>query len=202
MSKSARRDNQVKPLSVLSAQIEAVLFLAASPVPESELKTVLGVSGQEFSEALEELGNHLASGHGLIMKPAADGWVLETNPHFAEVLSLFRDTAQRRRVRLSKAAVETLSVVAYNQPVTRSEVEDLRGVRCERVIETLLSHGLIRISGRKKSSGSPLLYRTTSRFLDVFGLEAIADLPTLEELNELGADPAETSEAERGDDAS
>lgn len=185
----------------MSAQIEAVLFLAASPVPESELKTVLGVSGQELNAALEELGNHLASGHGLVMKSVADGWVLETNPHFAEVLSLFRDTAQRRRVKLSKAAVETLSVVAYNQPVTRSEVEDLRGVRCERVIETLLSHGFIRISGRKKASGSPLLYRTTNRFLDIFGLEAIADLPTLEELNELGASLEDVSDAGRDDDA-
>ncbi|MCL2009332.1 MAG: SMC-Scp complex subunit ScpB [Synergistaceae bacterium] len=207
MSKSARKtdkDKQLKPLSVLSAQIEAMLFLAASPVPENELKTVLGVSGQELKAALEELGNHLASGHGLVMKSVAGGWVLETNPHFAEVLSLFRDTAQRRRVRLSKAAFETLSVVAYNQPVTRSEVEDLRGVRSERVIETLLSHGLVRTAGRKKVSGSPLLYRTTSRFLDIFGLEAIADLPTLEELNELGANPEDASNAsdiERGGDA-
>ena len=201
MSKSALKDNQFKPLSVVSAQIEAILFLAASPVPDSELKTVLGIAGQELNAALEELGDHLANGHGLVLRSAADGWVLETNPHFAEVLSLFRDTAQRRRVRLSKAAVETLSVVAYNQPVTRSEVEDLRGVRCERVIETLLSHGLIRISGRKKASGSPLLYRTTSRFLDIFGLEAIADLPTLEELNELGANPEDVSEAGYDDDA-
>ena len=187
-------------MSVLSAQIEAMLFLAVSPVPESELKTVLGVSERELKEALEELGNHLAFGHGLVLKSVAEVWVLETNPHFADVLSIFRDTAQRRRVRLSKAAVETLSVVAYNQPVTRSEVEDLRGVRCERVIETLLSHGLIRISGRKKASGSPLLYRTTSRFLDIFGLEAIADLPTLEELNELGANPEDVSEGGSIDD--
>jgi len=203
MSKSVRKDNQaqINSLSVLSAQIEAVLFLAASPVPESELKNVLGVSGHELKDALEELGNHLAMGHGLVLKSVADGWVLETNAHFAEVLSIFRDTAQRRRVRLSKASVETLSVIAYNQPVTRGEVEDLRGVRCERVIETLLTHGLIRISGRKKASGSPLLYRTTSRFLDIFGLEAIADLPTLEELNELGANPEEASEVEHGDDA-
>jgi segregation and condensation protein B len=206
MSKSGRKGDKeytAKSLSVLSAQIEAILFLAASPVPESELKSVLGVSGQELGEAIIELSGHLGSGHGLVVKSAADGWVLETNPHFAEVLSVFRDTAQRRRVKLSKAAVETLSVVAYNQPVTRSEVEDLRGVRCERVIETLLAHGLIRISGRKKASGSPLLYRTTSRFLDVFGLEAIADLPTLEELNELGANPENSMQPEaEHDDAS
>jgi segregation and condensation protein B len=183
----------------LAAQIEAVLFLAAAPVPEEELKAVFGLSGREVSAALEELGEHLARGHGLVLRSAASGWVLETNPHFAEVLSLFRDTVRKRYIRLSKAAVETLAVVAYNQPVTRGEIEDLRGVRCERVIERLLSYGLVRISGRKKTSGSPLLYRTTDRFLDLFGLEAVADLPTLEELEELSAIPV-SAEDERGED--
>jgi segregation and condensation protein B len=193
MSKSTRNTDSTKPLSVLAAQIEAVLFLATEPLQESEMKTIFGVGGQELSGALNELERHLASGHGLILKSLAGGWILETNPHFAEVLSNFRDVTQRGRVKLSKAAVETLSVVAYNQPVTRGDVEELRGVRCERVIETLLSHGLVRISGRKKASGSPLLYRTTDRFLDLFGLEAIADLPTLEELGELGATPEDVS---------
>lgn len=195
MSKSGRKTDEtsIRALSVPAAQIEAVLFLATTPVSEGELKNVFGLSGREISAALSELEEHLASGHGLVLKNSAGGWVLETNPHFAEVLSLFRDTSQRGRVRLSKAAVETLAVVAYNQPVTRGEVEDLRGVRSERVIETLLSHGLIRISGRKKASGSPLLYRTTDRFLEIFGLEAIADLPSLEELGELGADPLDSA---------
>ncbi|MDR1048461.1 MAG: SMC-Scp complex subunit ScpB [Synergistaceae bacterium] len=190
MSKSARKPDGESRLSTLAAQMEAVFFLAATPVSADELKGVLGVSGREIEAAAEELGEHLASGHGLVLKSAAGGWVLETNPHFAEVLSLFRDAARRRRIRLSKAAIETLSVIAYNQPVTRGDVEDLRGVRSERVIETLLSHGLVRISGRKKASGSPLLYRTTNLFLGLFGLEAVADLPTLEELGELYAAPA------------
>jgi segregation and condensation protein B len=180
----------------LAAQIEAVLFLASSPVAEEELKAVFGLSGREISASLGELGEHLARGHGLVLRAAAGGWVLETNPHFAEVLSLFRDTVRKRRVKLSKAAVETLAVVSYNQPVTRSEIEDIRGVRCERVIDRLLSHGLVRISGRKKTSGSPLLYRTTDRFLDLFGLEAVADLPTLAELEELSAAPVENAGAE------
>lgn len=175
---------------MLAAQIEAVLFLASSPVSEAELRGVFEVSGAELARAIEELGEHLESGHGLVLKAMAGGWVLGTNPHFAEVLSRFRDTAQRGRVRLSRAAVETAAIIAYNQPVTRSEVEELRGgFRSERVIETLLGHELIRIAGRKKASGSPLLYRTTPRFLEVFGLEAIADLPSLEELGELGAGP-------------
>lgn len=197
MSRSARSPEssdhaeERRSLSVLAAQIEAVLFLAVSPVPSGELQSVLGVSGGEVSSALSELAAHLEGGHGLVLRSVAGGWVLETNPHFAEVLALFRDTSRRGRVRLSRAAVETLAVISYNQPVTRSEVEELRGVRSERVIETLLSHGLVRIAGRKKASGSPLLYRTTPRFLELFGLEAIADLPSLEELGELGADPLE-----------
>ena len=187
-------------LSVLAAQIEAILFLAASPVPEAEMKNVFDVSGAELNGALRELEEHLVSGHGLVLKAIGGGWVLETNPHFTEVLSRFRDTSQRGRVRLSRAAIETAAIIAYNQPVTRSEIEDLRGgFRSERVIETLLGHELIRIAGRKKASGSPLLYRTTPRFLEVFGLEAIADLPSLEELGELGAGPVDEGDVSEGE---
>lgn len=103
----------------------------------------------------------------------------------AEIVGAFRETATAQKIRLSKAAVETLAVIAYNQPVTRSEIEEIRGVRCERVIETLLSHTLIRIAGRRKGTGSPLLYRTTDRFLETFGVLSISELPTLEELDEL-----------------
>ena len=103
----------------------------------------------------------------------------------SDIVGLFRDTVSTQKIRLSKAAVETLAVIAYNQPVTRAEVEEIRGVRCERVIETLLSHAMIRIAGRRKSTGSPLLYRTTERFLETFGVISISELPTLEELDEL-----------------
>ena len=188
------------PLSVLAAQVEAVLFLAASPVPERELREVLGVSGAALAQALDELGRHLEEGHGLTLKALAGGWALATSPDFAEVLSRFRDTAQRGRVRLTRAAVETLAIVAYAQPVTRSEVEELRGARSERVIARLLSYGLVRLAGRKRTVGSPLLYRTTPRFLEVFGLDAIADLPSLEELGELGVGPVEEEGAHGEDD--
>ena len=200
MSQSAQ--NNTAPLSGLAAQIEAVLFLATSPVSEAELKTIFNLSGKEITAAVDSLEEHLALGHGLVVKSVAGGWALETNPHFAEVLSVFRDVSQRRHVNLTKAAVETLAVISYNQPVTRGEVEDMRGVRSEGVIERLLSYGLIRISGRKKSSGSPLLYRTTPRFLEQFGLDAIADLPTLEELEELTAAPIKAEADSGGDDLS
>ncbi|MBR1673286.1 MAG: SMC-Scp complex subunit ScpB [Fretibacterium sp.] len=198
MSKSSQNQPEQNPpepgtqgqaLSILAAQIEAVLFVATAPVPEAELREVFDVPGSALSAALRELEEHLKGGHGLVLKALAGGWALETNPHFAEVLSRFRDTAQRGRVRLSRAAVETAAIIAYNQPVTRGEVEDLRGVRSDGVIERLLNYGLVRLAGRKKGSGSPLLYRTTPRFLELFGLNAIADLPSLEELGELGEGP-------------
>ena len=110
-------------------------------------------------------------------------WQLVTHPHYAEVISLFRDVSERQMVKLSKASVETLAIIVYNQPITRSEVEEIRSVRCESVIETLLSHGLIKMAGRKKSVGSPWLYRTTDRFLEIFGLASISELPSLEEIN-------------------
>ena len=96
MSRSARSPEssehagELRSLSVLAAQIEAVLFLAVSPVPSGELQSVLGVSGGEVSSALSELAAHLEGGHGLVLRSVAGGWVLETNPHFAEVLALFR----------------------------------------------------------------------------------------------------------------
>lgn len=110
---------------------------------------------------------------------------MTTTDDVSETVADFRDTALTQKIRLSRAAIETLAVIAYNQPATRSEVEEIRGVRCERVIETLLSHGMVRIAGRKKGTGSPLLYRTTDLFLETFGLSAISELPTLEELQEL-----------------
>jgi segregation and condensation protein B len=124
-------------------------------------------------------------GHGIAIVESPGGWRMSSSEDVADIVAVFRDTAMTQKIRLSKAAVETLAVIAYNQPVTRSEVEDIRGVRCERVIETLLSHGMIRIAGRRKGTGSPLLYRTTERFLEVFGVASISELPTLEELDEL-----------------
>ena len=113
MQKIEGADGQASRLSVLAAQIEALLFLASSPVPEGEMRTVLGVSAGEVSSALSELSDHLGNSHGLVVRSVAGGWVLETNPHFAEVLALFRDSARKGRVRLSRPAVETLAVIAY-----------------------------------------------------------------------------------------
>ena len=183
MSSSVRFDM----LSETAAKVEAVLFTASSPVSVKELSEALAIPQSTAANEIRNLLSHLEkTGSGIVLQELAGGWKLMTSPLASDVVASFRDTAQRQKIRLSKAAVETLAVIAYNQPVTRSEIEDIRGVRCERVIETLLSHGIVRIAGRKKGTGSPLLYRTTDLFLETFGLAAISELPTLEELQELG----------------
>jgi segregation and condensation protein B len=102
---------------------------------------------------------------------------------------------QEQPLRLSRAALETLAVVAYKQPVTRGEVEDIRGVRSDKVMETLLRLGLVRVAGRRKGTGTPLLFRTTAHFLDTFILDSISDLPRLEDL----ADTQDFDEMEEGE---
>lgn len=167
-------------------KIQAVLFVAQSPVSVGELSELLSMPPPVVRGEIGELDRFLKdTGSALILQETAGGWRMVTAEDVVDVVSGFRDTALTQKIRLSRAAIETLAVIAYNQPVTRGEVEDIRGVRCERVIETLLAHGMIRIAGRKKGTGSPLLYRTTALFLETFGLSAISELPALEELQEL-----------------
>ena len=173
------------PLSPIARSVEAVLFVAVQPVGVKELASVAGVTEEAVERVLEEIKERYRKCHGLCLLNIAGGWSMATSPEQEEVVTLFRDVALSQRIRLSKAALESLAVIAYSQPVTRSEIEEIRGVRCERVLDTLLKHGLIRVAGRRKGSGTPLLYRTTDSFLSLFGLGSISDLPTLDEMQDI-----------------
>jgi segregation and condensation protein B len=173
---------------MLTRQIEALLFVSPQPVSEAELSEALGQSVQAVSKAVAKLKALCDEERGVTILRLAGGWQMATAPDLESAVADFQGKMLSQRVRLSKAALETLAVVAYNQPVTRGEMEEIRTVRCDRVIDTLLKHGLVRAAGRKKSIGNPLLYRTTDRFLEVFGLDAVASLPTLEELRETYTD--------------
>ena len=189
-----------EPLGLVDRQVEALLFVSATPLEAGELAGFLGVSLSAVRQSLDRLRRHYEGGHGLVLLNLAGGWQMGTSPDLGDLVATFRDTAQSQRVRLSRAAVETLAAVAYHQPVTRAEVEELRGVRCDRVLETLLRHGLVRVAGRRKSTGTPLLYRTTSRFLELFGLTGLGELPSLEDLQDVlpdGGDSEETEEEDR-----
>lgn len=176
-------------MGFLERQIEAMLFVSPQPISTQELASYLAVSAERVERAIKTIKSIYAENHGLTIIFEADGWQMATAKDMRDIIEEFANTVSLQRVRLSRAALETLSVIAYNQPVTRSEIEAIRSVRCDRVVDTLQKHGLVRVAGRKKSIGSPLLFRTTDRFLEIFGLAGINSLPSLEELrNSIGED--------------
>lgn len=164
--------------------LESLLIVSAEPLTVEEVCRTLNVGEKEVLEGFRSLQTHYENEHGFRLVRLAGGWQLASAPELSENVSRFRESVQNPPLRLSRAALETLSVVAYKQPVTRAEIEEIRGVRSDKVIETLLRLGLIRIAGRKKGTGTPLLFRTTANFLDAFNLDSISDLPTLEELED------------------
>ncbi|MBR1485636.1 MAG: SMC-Scp complex subunit ScpB [Synergistaceae bacterium] len=166
----------------LKAKIEALLFMASSPVDEKELKELLGVSSGEIKKALGELKSEYENeNRGIFINFIAGGFVLETKPELSDLISSFRNIEKTKRVKLSKAAIETAAIIAYKQPVTRSEIDEIRGVHSDSSIAKLLEHGLIKISGRKGKSGG-LLYETTQKFLEIFGIDTLENLPAIDEI--------------------
>ena len=166
----------------IKAKIEALLFMASSPVDEKELKDLLGISSNEIKNALKELKlDYESENRGIFINFIGGGWLIETKPELGDLISRFRNIEKTKRVRLSKAAIETAAIIAYNQPVTRSEIDEIRGVHSDSSIAKLLEHGLIKISGRKGKAGG-LLYVTTQKFLEIFGLDALENLPGIDEI--------------------
>lgn len=168
----------------LRAAIEAVLFVSNEPVKVDDLAESFEEPAESITAQLDEIRKDLdARAGGIVLEQAAGGWRLATRPEHDAVLKEF--FARKGENRLSIAALETLAMIAYRQPITAPEVSDLRGVNSTAVIRTLLERRMIRVSGRKEVVGSPFLYRTTREFLVHFGLNDIRDLPRLEEFGDL-----------------
>lgn len=160
------------------AALEAILFVADHPVSEAELSEALELPPAEVRAALEGLGDTLAArGSGLVLKEAAGGWRLYTRPDLHPHLE--RYAASPGAGRLSRAALETLAIVAYKQPVSRGQVSDVRGVDSEQALRTLERHGLIDRVGISPGSAGANLYGTTDVFLEKLGLRSLDDLPPL-----------------------
>lgn len=160
---------------------EALLFAATEPLEEGEISRHMA-SGVDVRSVLEELREHY-TGRGVNLARVAKRWYFRTAPDLGWLLS--RD--QQEQKKLSKAALETLAIVAYHQPVTRAEIEDIRGVAISRgTIDVLMETGWVRLRGRRKAPGRPVTYGTTENFLLHFGLESITDLPGLDELRSAG----------------
>ncbi len=165
----------------LEGMIESLLFVAATPLPLRKLVEVLdGPSVREVKAALEGLRRAYDSpNRGVRLVAVAGGFQLRSAPENAACV---RALTRERPVRLGRAAMETLAIVAYKQPATRAEIEAIRGVDADAALGSLLAKRLIRIAGRKESVGRPLLYTTTPEFLEVFGLNELRDLPALKEV--------------------
>lgn len=175
--------------SPLKARVEALLFVAAGPVPVSKLAGSLEVSQSDVDAALEELRRQYW-GTGLQVQRHHTGVQLTTSPQVAGVVERFLES--ERTTSLSRAALETLAIVAYKQPTTRPQIDSIRGVNSESAVHTLLRYGLIVDAGRSDSPGRPILYKTTPDFLGYFGVSSLEDLPSIPE-EEL---PAEAHAAE------
>ena len=176
--------------------VEALLFSAQKPLSTKEMVDVLHDAGaeDEFSPndfakvrqadvaaAIEQLRvEYIQDEHGFQLVEKADGWQLASDPKYAQwVRGLF---PAPKPARLSSPALETLAIIAYRQPITRADVEAVRGVTIDGVLQTLMERGLVKISGRAEIPGRPLLYETTEFFLDHFGLRNLDELPNVEEL--------------------
>jgi len=200
----ARRATKLDTAKI-KAVAEALLFVSDRPVKISEIIRVLADSGSvsrlAVVAALEELKvDYIQSQRSFRLAEIAGGYQLRTMPEFARYISGF--LSGQERTRLSRASLETLAIVAYRQPVTRSQIESIRGVDVSGILKMLQEKSLIKIVGRTDSPGRPFIYGTTTLFLEHFGLNSLSDLPragelTLPELQEQKAPPKGQTQNER-----
>lgn len=189
----------------LRSLLEALVFVSDVPVSPDKLAETFGLDKGVVRAGLEALaGEYERRGGGIRLVRVAGGYQFRTDARWADWI---RRANRNRPFRFSRAALECLAIIAYRQPVTRGDVEYLRGVDSGGVIKTLLDKRLIRILGKKDVAGRPLIYGTTREFLEVFGLHGLSDLPALKEFSERDLDLAEAAgttddpAAAAGDDA-
>lgn len=169
----------------LKSVIESLVFISLEPLTMEKIKDVLEEFPQEeIEKAIEELlESYHSNERGIQILQSAGGFLFSTRSEYDPYVR--RLLRRERKYKLSPASVETLSAIAYHQPITLSEISSLRGVDSSHTLKTLLEKKLIKIAGRKKCPGRPLLYRTTDKFLTYFGLNSLKELPTQEEIESL-----------------
>ena len=179
------------------AALEALIFASEGPLGQAALRRAFPrVTPAQIAAAVAEINASLeATGRPYEIAEVAGGWQFRTRPSFSEVILA---ATPERKMRLSRPALETLALIAYKQPLTRAEIEDLRSVDCGAVVKSLLERDLVRIVGRRDAPGRPALYGTSSTFLETFGLRGLSDLPALREIEAIVAVPSEEPADESG----
>lgn len=164
----------------LQGAIEALLFASGQPLPAAKIAQILDIHVDHVHALIGEMTDSMISEQrGLIIVEVAGGYQLCTKPSLVDIVSKL---AEIQDSKLSAAALETLAIIAFKQPVTKQEIENIRGVKADRVITTLLDRALIKEVGRKEAIGRPILYGTTNEFLQCFGLKSLDDLPDIADL--------------------
>ncbi|MDH5509245.1 MAG: SMC-Scp complex subunit ScpB [Nitrospinota bacterium] len=176
------------------AVIENILFVADSPLPTAKIVTVFGgeMTAEEVTSVLGDLAEEYEE-RSLRIVEVAEGWRMQTRPEYAPWIATFFKMEKGQK--LSRASLEVLAIVAYRQPITRTEMEEIRGVDCGGVLRGLIDKGLVKTMGRRRAPGKPMMYGTTSKFLEFFGLARLSDLPTLDEFRAELGDAIEKLEA-------
>ncbi len=167
-------------MSLLTNQLEAILFVSGNPVEEKFLKEKLGASDKEFNEAVSELLATYSGESGIHLLRFNKKLQFATNPAYVKEIEAVLNPIKEKE--LTNAMLETLAIIAYKQPVTRIEVEEIRSVDCTYSIQNLVRLGLVEVVGRKDAIGKPLLFATTDEFLKRFSISNISDLPDYESL--------------------
>lgn len=160
--------------------IESLLFVSPDSITLSKLSQTSGINREEIKTIINDLKEEYKTGNrGFVLREVAGGFKMFTNhAHYEPVIKLLSSIEKRK---LTQAAMETLAVIAYNQPATKSYVSEIRGVNVDGVINTLLDKGLIKELGRDDTPGAPMLYATTKKFLESVGINSVSDLPKIEE---------------------
>lgn len=180
--------------TMLRKALECVLFVATKPLSLEEVSRILEIPLEEGLMLLNELAVEYERQSGLAIVEVAGGWRMVTRPEFALYIARVHEP---QKVRLSHWSLEVLAIIAYHQPITRPEIEQLRGVDSTAAIQSLLEHGLIQIIGHKDTPGKARIFATTQRFLELFGLRSLEDLPSLREWQEQAAKLLASDEDDR-----
>lgn len=175
--------------------IESLIFVSGNPLSVEQIKSVVTEADtKEIRNCLTELIREYEERNGgFHLRHVAGAYQFRSRPEYRDYVTRL---VQANPLRLSKASLETLAIIAYKQPVIRSDIEHIRGVDCGGIIRTLMEHKLIRVLGRKDIPGRPLIYSTTKRFLELFDLSSLRDLPTLKEIEAFEKEPLEAEETD------
>ncbi|MFW5998121.1 MAG: SMC-Scp complex subunit ScpB [bacterium] len=165
------------------AAVEALLFTAEEPVSVVEIADTLDVTLSESKEYINIIKKEFnqKKSHGIRLEKYDDSYMFVTKSHLAPYIKKLHSVS--RKTRLSQAALETLSIIAYEQPITRNDIEEIRGVRADKTLSTLSKYNLIKELGRKDTTGNPIVYGTTEEFLRQFQLKALSDLPDIKNID-------------------